>query len=57
MKTQTLPEPEGEARMERMLRLVVVLACAGAPVAMLLCVLCMNITRACLALGERPKVV
>jgi hypothetical protein len=55
VKTQTLPEPEAAVQAERVLRLVVVLACAGAPIAMLLCVLCLNITRACFALGEHAK--
>ena len=55
MKTQTLPEPEAALQAERVLRLVVVLACVGAPIAMLLCVLCLNITRACFALGEHAK--
>ncbi|NBX18939.1 MAG: hypothetical protein EBR09_16430 [Proteobacteria bacterium] len=57
VKTQTVPEPEAALQTERMLRLVVVLACVGAPVAMLLCVLCMNITRACLAVGDHAKLV
>lgn len=55
VKTQTLPEPEAALQAERVLRLVVVLACVGAPIAMLLCVLCLNITRACFALGEHTK--
>jgi hypothetical protein len=48
MKTQTLPEPEAALQTERMLRGVVVLACVGAPAVMLLCVLCLNIARACI---------
>jgi hypothetical protein len=55
VKTQALPESEGAVQAERVLRLVVVLACVGAPIAMLLCVLCLNITRACFALGEHAK--
>jgi len=55
VKTETLPEPEAALQAERVLRLVVVLACVGAPIAMLLCVLCLNITRACFALGEHAK--
>jgi hypothetical protein len=41
-------DSDGDAeKYERVLRWLVVLACAGAPVAMMLCVVCLNITRAC----------
>jgi hypothetical protein len=52
VKTQTLVEPMPA---ERVLRLIIILTCAAAPLALLLCVLCLNVTRACLALGEHVK--
>ena len=55
VKTQVSAEPDGAAQSERLLRMLVVLACVGAPVVMLLCVLCLNITRACFRAGPEAK--
>lgn len=51
VKTEVSGQPDGAAQSERMLRMLVVLSCVGAPFVMFLCVLCLNITRACFREG------
>jgi hypothetical protein len=46
-KSQVADSAGDAEKYERVLRWLVVLACAGAPIAMMLCVVCLNITRAC----------
>jgi hypothetical protein len=46
-KSQVADSGGDAEKYERVLRWLVVLACAGAPIAMMLCVVCLNITRAC----------
>ena len=46
-KSQVADSDGYAEKYERVLRWLAVLACAGAPIAMMLCVVCLNITRAC----------